>query len=99
MTKKRKKETELYDFFGVEGKLPSKAGLRYKNRAAIVKDPGVIRAFSRADWGTEKDNLCKIWWGGMLTGGALEEAKLICPPAPPGYVLPARFMKPLSEHD
>ena len=92
MATKRKKEVELYDYFNGD-----KGLLRYKDRAAVVKDPGVVRA-SRSDmYGTADDNLCKLWWGDMLTGEALAEAPLVCPVKPEGYVLPDRFYKPLTE--
>ena len=91
---KKKIEVELYDYFN-----GSTQTLRYKDRAAAVKDPGVMRTMGVGDIGTEKDNLCRLWWGDMLTGQALEDAPNVCPPKPEGYVLPGRFYKPLKESD
>lgn len=88
MPKRKKNEIELYDW--VPGSTPGTA-LIYAGRKPDKTDPGVMRLFSTP--GTADDPLCKLWWGDMLMGDALEEAKRVCPVKPEGFVLPARFIK------
>lgn len=91
--KKKTEDFELYDFApGFEAK---KTPLVYKGRKLSKTDPGVYRM--QNEMGTKNDPLCKFLWGNMLMGAALEEAKLICPSMPEGFVLPDRFIKSAKE--
>lgn len=91
--KRKTEDFELYDFAPQSEQL--KNILIYKGRKMGKGDPGVYRMQSVK--GSSVDPLCILWRGGMLMGGALEEAKMICPPPPEGLGVPSRFIKSSKE--
>jgi len=92
MPRKKAEELELYDYYR------DKSTLRYVGRPESVKDTGISRTLSTPHF-TEKDNLCKLFYGDLLTGEALADAQANCPPKPEGFVLPDRFIKKYGETD
>lgn len=91
--KAKSTEFDKYDYFQGD-----KMVLRYVGRPTAVSDPGVTRIFSKP-LGSVHDNLCILYYGDVLMGDALEEAKVICEPRPDNFVLPDRFIKPYGETD